>query len=89
MLKKCINCNNNIFLKDFYLTGLFSSYYKYTCPKCGSKYEATGKSVLIYFLIVLSPTIVLTRLNERVITFLWIVISILVLQPLILKLKKI
>lgn len=89
MLKKCVNCNNNISFKDFYLKGLFSGYYNYKCPKCASKYEATGKSVLTYFLIVLSPTIVLTRLNERVITFLWIVISVSILQPLILKLKKI
>jgi len=89
MLKKCNNCNNNISFKDFYLTGLFSSYYKYTCPKCGSKYKATKQSVLIYFLIALSPIIVLMRLNQRVITFLCIVISIFVLQPLILKLRKI
>lgn len=89
MLSKCINCNNNISFKDFYLKGLFSGYYNYTCPKCGSKYEVTGKSVLIYFLIVLSPIIVLIRINERIITFLWIVISVSILQPLILKFKKI
>lgn len=89
MFKKCINCNNNISFKDFYITGLFSSFYKYTCPKCGAKYKAVKQSILIYFLIALSPMIVLMSLHESGITFLWLIISIVVLQPLIFKFKKI
>lgn len=89
MLKKCIKCNNSISFKDFYIGGFFNNYYKYTCPKCGCEYKSSKQSILIYFFIALSPMIVLTRLNERWIIFLWLIISIFVLQPLILKFEKI
>ncbi|MHB9942543.1 hypothetical protein CF065_13155 [Clostridium sporogenes] len=89
MLKKCIKCNNNISFKDFYIRGFFNNYYKYTCPKCDCEYKASKQSILIYFFIALLPMIVLTRLNEKWIIFLWLIISIFVLQPLILKFEKI
>ncbi|EPY2273450.1 hypothetical protein ACXAUS_002314 [Clostridium sporogenes] len=89
MLKKCINCNNNISFKSFYIRGFFGNYYEFTCPKCGCKYKASKQSILIYFFIALAPMIVLTRLNEKWIIFLWLIIAIFLLHLLILKFEKI
>lgn len=89
MIKKCIKCNNNISFKDFYIKGIIRGYYEYTCPKCDSKYKAVKQSILIYFLVALVPMIVLLKLDKRDFVFLWLIISILLLQPLIFKFKKI
>lgn len=89
MFKRCVDCNNRVDFWEFYITGLFSNFIKFTCPKCGAKYKVAKLTVLIYFFIASMPMMILMKLNERGITVLWLIISILVLQPLIYKYKKI
>lgn len=89
MFKSCSSCNSNISFWEYYITGVFRGYYKYICPKCGAKYKSTKQSILIYLLIVFPPGILLLRLYESGYVFLWLIISVMILQPLILKFKKI
>lgn len=89
MLKKCINCNDKISFKDFYMGGLLRGYYEYICPKCGAKHKVLKQSILIYFLAAVVPMGVLLKLNQKNLAFLWLIISISILQPLIFKFKKV
>lgn len=83
MLKQCVNCNNDISFQEFYISGLVNGFTKCTCSKCGIKYKVKKQSILIYLFIALIPLIVLMQQDKNSITVIWVLISILIIQPLI------
>lgn len=83
MLKQCANCKNNISFQEFYISGLINGFTKCTCSKCGIKYTVKKQFIFIYLFIALIPLVVLIQQNKSGIIIIWILISILIIQPLI------
>lgn len=79
---KCSNCEKEISLKQ--KLKILNS----RCPYCNEKLKISNESKAIYALIAIFPLVTLASFKRYVLSFIWIIISIFILQPIIYKSKK-